>query len=107
MADTATIDPAKLCQSCNAGKRWYPIPISKLDHFFSPFIKKSTNVSNGYAVRKNVCYALQYMEYHAECLKQLSLSGVLLTMTYKQFVITGIGVVEGILYYLIREHQLL
>src|SRR5258708_1618141 len=107
MPRTSRLDAARLCKECAGTLRWYPTSIGKLDDFFSPLIKRSFNVPNGYAVRKNLCYSLQYLEYHAQCLQQLSLSSVLLTMTYKQFVITGIGVIEAILYYLIREEHLL
>lgn len=97
----------KLCASCAGKERWYPTPVSQLDFFLSPHIKKTSTVPNGYAIRKNICYGIQHLQYLSETLTQLRLSGVLITMTYKQFVVTGMGIIEGILYNELKARNLL
>ena len=98
-------DPS-LCAVCAGKNRWYPTSIADLDAFLGPHIRKSVQVPNGYAVRKNVCYGIQYLQYLSSSLEQLSLSEVLIAMTYKQFIVNGIGVVEGLLFYLIKARGL-
>lgn len=96
----------RLCAKCTGNKRWYPTTVADLSDFLSPHIKKSPAVPNGYAIRKNVCYGIQYLQYLCATLEQLSLSDVLLTMTFKQFIVSGIGVIEGVLFYLLKARGL-
>jgi hypothetical protein len=88
-----------LCVRCGRGDRWYPVPVAKLDAFLSRRIKRTPVVPNGYAIRKSVCYGLQYLEYLSKTLVERSLSEVLLSQSYKTFLVTGIGIVEGLLFY--------
>ena len=97
----------RLCASCGGKNRWYPTPIAQLDAFFVLHIKKTSAVPNGYVIRKNICYGIQHLQFLSESLSQLSLSGVLLTMTFKQFVVTGMAIIESILYNEIRARNLL
>ena len=97
---------ARLCAHCNDGVRWYPTPITALESYFNKSIRKTGNIPNGYAIRKNLCYSVQHLQYLIATLEQLSLSGVLITQTYKVFIVTGMGVVEAILFYLIKRANL-
>ena len=97
----------KLCRDCGGKKRWYPTSIAQLDTFLSPHIKQTSAVKHGYAIRKNICYGIQYLQYLDETLQQLRLSEVLITMTYKQFVVTGIAIIEGVLYNQLKSKDLL
>jgi hypothetical protein len=96
----------RLCEECGDGARWYPVSVQKLDELFRDHIKRTPGVLNGYAIRKNVCYGIQYLQYLTATLEQLSLSGVLLTLTYKNFIVTGIGVVEAILFHELKKRGL-
>jgi len=97
----------RLCRICVGDKRWYPTSVSRLDELLKTRIYRSTHIPNGYAIRKNLCYGIQYLQYVVASLEQLSLSEVLLTQSYKTFIVTGIGIIEGILFYLVKEgnHQ--
>lgn len=97
----------KLCASCAGKERWYPTPVSQLDLFLNPHIKKTSAVPNGYAIRKNICYGIQHLQYLSETLTQFSLTSVLITMTYKQFIVTGMAIIEGILYNELKARDLL
>lgn len=104
--DEANLRERRLCARCTGNKRWYPTSVANLSDFLSPHIKKSGAVPNGYAIRKNVCYGIQYLQYLCATFEQLSLSDVLLTMTFKQFIVSGIGVIEGVLFYELKARSL-
>ncbi len=93
-----------LCKKC--GDRWYPRLVNAWENFFLKLIVRDKGVENVYALRKNLAYSLQYLEYLVKSFEELNLSGVLLNQTIKSFVITGMGVIEAILYYLIRINGL-
>lgn len=78
----------------------------KLDEWLRDHVKRTPTVPNGYAIRKNICYGIQYLEYLVATLEQLSLSEVLLTLTYKSFIVTGISVVEGLLFHELKRRGL-
>ena len=96
----------QLCANCGEGTRWYPNTVSSLDSLLRTVIWAGTGVPHSYEIRRNICYNLQYLEYLTETLKQLNLSNVLLTQTYKSFVVTGVGIFEAIFYYIIRHKNL-
>ena len=79
------------------GSRWYPAPINKLERFLEKAIFQGTGFVHVYALRKNLAYNLQYIEYVDKCLSEIRLSGVLTTQTYKMFIIVGCGIIESLL----------
>ena len=94
---------SQLCHTCNA-TRWYPsATISKLDPLLHQIVSPSDNISNDYEIRRNIAYNLQYLEYLDLTIKELNLSDVLLTQSYKTFIITGISIVEAIFYSIIHK----
>lgn len=52
----------------------------------------------------NIAYNLQYLEYLQQTVKELSLSSVLLTQTYKSYIIVAVSVIESILFHLVQCH---
>ena len=48
-------------------------------------------------------YNLQYVEYLQQTLIEISLSAVLEKLTYKSYIVTGVGIVEAVLFHLVRD----
>ncbi|MBW2096559.1 MAG: hypothetical protein JRI80_16935 [Deltaproteobacteria bacterium] len=86
------------------GIRWYPAPINKLESFLQKAIFRGTGFVHVYALRKNLAYNLQYIEYLDKSLSEIKLSSVITTQTYKMFIIVGCGIIESLLtYFLIKS----
>lgn len=96
---------AKLCKNCNSGKRWYPNSIEKIVNFITTLNVENT-INFDYEIKRNIAYNLQYIEYLDLTMRELDLSNVLITETCKNFIITGISIVEAILYYIIKSKGL-
>jgi hypothetical protein len=84
---------------------WYPHSVSWYENEIWGVIKKTPTVTNHYKIRKNICYNLQYLEYLDQTILQLSLTSVLLTHTWKTYIVTAASVVEAIFYYLAKKHE--
>ena len=84
-----------------AGLRWYPAPIHELASFLRKAIFQGTGFVHVDALRKNLAYNLQYIEYLDKSLSEIRLSSVLTTQTYKVFIIVGCGIIESLLTYLL------
>lgn len=94
----------KLTRNDESGPKWYPIPIDQLDAFLIKVIARGHRDPDPYALRKNLCYNLQYLEYLDTTLKQVRLSDVLITLTWKTFIVTGCGILESLLKFLLIRH---
>ena len=85
--------------------KFQPALIKTLENLLSSCLIKEEHIfKHKYAIRKNIAYNLQYLEYLAFNLKDENkslLTDVIRTMTIRNFVITEMGVVEGILYYIL------
>ena len=87
-----------------AEDRWYPTPV---DNFRNGFIAMSSEVEGYHPLVDNLAYNLQYIQFldkEMKELKELELSSVLYTMLVKTYVITGIGIIEGIFSYVIKTN---
>ena len=91
-----------LCKDCGQDNQWLPTPLHKIETLLSTLIDRDKGVDHHYELRKNLAYNLQYIEYLACTLEDLRLTSVLHNQTIKSFIIVGSGVVEAILYYVLR-----
>jgi hypothetical protein len=67
-------------------------------------IKKENSVlSHGYAFVRNIAYNLQYLEYLNYVLSETELHVTVRTLTQKTFVITGMSIVEAILWFVLKS----
>jgi len=82
-------------------KTWYPTPIDKLDDLLKKQIRQGYGFRHVYALRKNISYNLQYLEYIHRSLEDLKLSSVIVTQNIKMFVIVGCSIIESLLTYLL------
>jgi len=85
---------------------WNPTPISRLDCFLQKEIYRGNGFTHVYALRRNIGYNLQYLEYIDRCLCDLGLSSVLRTQNCKIFIIVGCSIIESLLSYLLVKNNL-
>lgn len=93
---------SKICRDCEPKLKWWPIEIDFYSEYLGKLIINSTEFKNAYELKKNIGYNLQHMEFLIKSLNELNMTSVIVTQTYKSIVITGIGIIEAILYYVIR-----
>lgn len=96
-----TIDTLIKANKKKAEDRWYPVPV---DRFRNGFIAMSSEAEGYHPLVDNLAYNLQYIQFLEKELKELELSSVLYTMLVKTYVITGIGIIEGIFSYVIKSN---
>lgn len=96
-----TIDTLIKSKKKKAEERWYPITI---DEFRNGFIAMRSDVEGYHPLVDNLAYNLQYIQFLEKEMKELELSSVLYTMLVKTYVITGIGIIEGIFSYVIKSN---
>lgn len=92
----------RLCGLCSEGNRWYPPSINELTAALSTVVPLSDKVPNASVVRKNLAYNFQYLAYLDLSLRELNLSSVLIAMTCKTYVVVGSGILEALLFSLLR-----
>lgn len=79
---------------------WLPTSIDRLDSLLSNRIFGG-GYGHIYALRRNIAYNLQHVQYLEQTIIDLKLTTVLLTQTWKTQIIVGCGIVESLLHYLI------
>lgn len=89
-----------LLESNSSKERWYPTSIDTL----KSSIKIDTNIDNAMALRSNIAYNLQYIEFLEKELYELKLSSVLYTMVVKNYVITSMSIIEGLFSNIIKSN---
>lgn len=80
--------------------RWYPQPVET----YKVSIKIPYNTPENRRLNSNFAYSMQYIEYIEKQLDELKLSEVLLTMLYKSYIITGMGIIELLFVYLLKSN---
>lgn len=80
--------------------RWYPKSVEKFRTMLS-LIPESAN--NGYSTSKNIAYNLQYLEYLQKQLDEFVISDVLEKMLVKNYIIVAMGIIEGLMAYLLKS----
>ena len=80
-------------------KRWYPQSVDD----YKQSIKIPCDTDENKRLNSNFAYSMQYIEYIEKQLDELKLSKVLLTMLYKSYIITGMGIVELLFVYILKS----
>lgn len=96
-----TMDTLIKSKKIKKEERWYPIPVAS---FRNGFIAMGSDVEGYHPLVDNLAYNLQYIQFLEKEMKELELSSVLCTMLIKTYVITGIGIIEGIFSYVIKSN---
>jgi len=85
---------------------WYPVSIARLEGLLEKAIQTGHGYHTAKALRKNIAYNLQYLEFLDRSFQDLKLSGVLKTQTWKVFIIVSCGIIESLLHYLLVRRGL-
>jgi len=85
---------------------WYPVSVARLEALLEKAIQTGHGYQTAYALRKNIAYNLQYLEFLDRSLQDIKLSSVLTTQIWKLFIIVACGIVESLLHYLLIRRGL-
>jgi hypothetical protein len=95
----------KICQKCSDTGKWYPLSVSKLESYLNKLINDN-NIDNSTAIRKNIAYNLQYLEFQAQMLSEFKVSSVIMTQTWKMYIIIGTSIIEALLYVILHKNEI-
>ncbi len=91
----------ELIKKSESQVKWLPTSIAKLEKLLVKVIYRGTGFTHVYALRKNLAYNLQYLEFLNRIHQDINLTDVLKTQTYKNFVIIGCSILESLLAFLL------
>ena len=97
---------ASLCKECGEQDQWLPTRIDTIRSFLGNLICDTEDITYAYELKSNLAYNIQYLQYLEYTSRNLKLTSVLWTMTVKNIIVTGIGLVEAVLYYIVRVEGL-
>lgn len=81
-----------------------PAAVDSVDMFVRRGIPKDDEVlSYSHAYVRNIAYNLQYLEFLSHTLDEEDLHATVRTLSQKTFVITGMSVVEAVLWYVLKK----
>src|SRR5438270_196630 len=83
---------------------WCPTLIDKIRVFLRRGIKNDNVLDYRQAFVSNIAYNLQYLEFLNHLLTEKNLHATVLNQTQKTFIITGMSVIEAILWYVLCEN---
>lgn len=90
-----------LIESNKAKKRWFPISVDRYRNAF----KLDPSVQNYTALRSNLAYSMQYLEFLEKELDEMHLTTVLYVMLYKTYIITAMSVLEGLFSNVVKSNN--
>ncbi|HHE0548317.1 TPA: hypothetical protein ACN362_004530 [Vibrio parahaemolyticus] len=91
----------ELKKKSESGGAWYPVSIDRLDGLLSNAIRSNEEYEHTYALKRNIAYNLQYIEFQLKIIEDIKLSLVLYTQTIKSILLIGCSVIESILHYVL------
>jgi len=83
------------------GPAWYPVSIGGLERYIGKVISSGQGYNHTTALKKNIAYNLQYIEFQDRVLQDIKISSVIYTQTIKTIILVGSGIVESFLHYLL------
>lgn len=82
-------------------ERWYPTAVNTYKASFN----LDMNIENSEALRSNLAYSMQYLEFLEKEMSELKLSDVIYTMLVKTYVVTGMSILEGIFVNIVKSNN--
>ena len=82
-------------------EKWYPIDVNRYRNALNI---SDTDIETSY-MHKNISYSIQYLEFLQKQINELELSSVLHRILNKNFIITGVAILEAIFKYLILRND--
>ena len=81
--------------------QWFP---NRVDYYKNS-IKIPQNTDEQKRLLSNFAYSMQYIEYLEKQISEFKLTSVLQTMVYKSYIITGMGIVELLFVFLLKNSE--
>ena len=81
-------------------EKWHPIFVSS----FENDLRCGSFQGMSKELRKNIAYSLQYLQYIQLQLKEVHLHDVIATHLLKTYIITAMGIIEGVFYHLVKTN---
>ncbi|NBX04843.1 MAG: hypothetical protein EBR18_01795 [Betaproteobacteria bacterium] len=84
-------------------RKWLPIPVIDFERHLQQLIAPASdfNEERCVALRKNVAYSLQYLEFLHRCGVDLAITSVIQKQNSKAFIIVGCGILEALFCYIL------
>ena len=82
-------------------ERWHPTYVSVFENALSNGSLKGMNKE----LRKNIAYSLQYLQYIQLQFKEIHLHEIIATLLIKNYIITSMGIIEGLFYHLVKSNK--
>src|SRR5687767_10622819 len=82
---------------------WCPNLIDQIRLFLRRGILDDGVLAHNYAFVSNIAYNLQYLDFLNHLLTETELHVTVQTQTQKSFVVTGMSIIEAILWYVLRK----
>lgn len=98
-------DTIKLCSTCSSEK-WLPLTIEEIDTYLQGLFKRIDGVKNVGVLRRNIAYNLQYIQFQIKLVDEIKVNSVILTQNWKMMIISGVSIIEVILYYVLISKKL-
>lgn len=95
-------DTLQKSKNVSYANRWHPKTIPILESAVSRGLL--SNIPK--ELKKNISYSLMYLQYLELQLKELNLHNVIITMLYKNYIITGTSIIEALFYHLLKSNNL-
>src|SRR6266496_6567338 len=90
-----------LTRKTDSEPTWYPVAIEEYDTLLKKVVSAGRGYSYPYALRRNIAYNLQYLEFLHRCLGDLKISSVIEKQIFKNVIIVGCGIIESLLHFLL------
>ena len=81
--------------------RWYPTAVITYKFSFN----LDMSIENSEALRSNLAYSMQYLEFLEKEIEELKISDVIYTMLVKTYVVTGMSVLEGLFVNIVKSNR--
>lgn len=88
-----------LLEATHCKDRWYPTAVETYRLAF----KIDTHIENSLALKSNLAYSMQYLEFLEKEFYELNLSSVIYIMLVKTYVVTGMSILEGLFTNIIKS----
>lgn len=79
--------------------------IGEFESYLDVFLKQNENFKKIYKLRKNLCYSFTYIEYLEKIINEEE-TWVVKSQLRKSYILTGMSIVEGILFYIIKSNKI-
>lgn len=83
------------------GAVWNPRSIAALDTLLEKVIRRGCGFVNVYALRRNIAYNLQHLEFLEALFREIALTSVLWKQNTKSFIVVGSAIIESLLTFLL------